>query len=599
MTSRSLSEMSADAPLPLAARLQAELERGRPAQALAECVAHIEAAPEDPDGYRHRGLLLAAAGEYPDAHQSARRACELAPDDPRGWSDYGRVHVLQGWLDDAVRCFEEAIRIDPGHADAWHNLGTALKALGRRSEAFAALKQALRLAPTRADTYFNLGNLLIDAGQFEDAVECFERAARHDPRLARARSRLAQQLSEAGKVKRAETLFRQSIGLDVDHVQGWFGLGRTLEDLGDAENALACYRQVLGRRPDHAMAIGQCLALVRADATDAAELAGQAQALLAAAGTADEARALIGYGLAKYFDRRKDWPAAAAAGRIANGARRRANGAMDRGALRQRVDRIIATCDRDFFAARRRLGLGTDQPVFIVGLPRSGTTLTEQILSSHPQMHGAGELPDLSRIAARGVAAGDDPWQAASLLDELQSRLQGHEYLAALRDGAPEARLRISDKAPLNFFQLAFAAVLFPNARVIHCRREVRDSALSIWMENFNADQRYATDFDDLAFFATEYQRLMAHWRAHLPLNMLEVHYEDTVADLETQARRIVAFLDVPWDSRCLAFHSSNRAVQTPSRWQVREPIYSRSVARWRAYAPSLPELEQAFADWR
>jgi hypothetical protein len=240
--------------------------------------------------------------------------------------------------------------------------------------------------------------------------------------------------------------------------------------------------------------------------------------------------------------------------------------------------------------------VGADQPVFIVGLPRSGTTLVEQILASHPKLHGAGELPDLANLAARAVAGGEaHPWQAASRLDLMESRELAGEYLRALRRGAPKGCLRISDKSPLNFFHLAFAAVLFPNARVIHCRRDARDNALSIWMENFNPDQRYATDFHDLAFFRAQHERIMAHWQAVLPLRILEIQYEDTVRDLETQARRLISFLDVPWDPGCLAFHQNDRAVQTPSRWQVRQPIYSKSVNRAERYASVLPDLMAAF----
>jgi len=574
--------------------IQALLDQNNGAAALDLCRDWVAAEPRQAAAHRHLAQLLASSGDFVAAHRSARRACELAPDDPYVWSDYGRVYAFEGHLKDAVQCFAEAVRADPKHADGWHNLGTALKGLEDRDGAFRALKQALLLDPTRAETYLNLGNLLIEAGQLEDAVECFERAAKHDPTLARARSRLAQQLSQSGKVQRAESLFRQSVGLDPQDVQAWFGLGRTLEDLGDAENALACYEQVLDRRPDHALTLGQYLALVKDDAPTAVS---SASAVLADANVRDEPKALIGYGLAKYFDRRQDWRAAAEAGQAANAARRRSAGALDRAALTERVDRIMATYAGEFFDARRRYGVGTDQPVFIVGLPRSGTTLTEQILSAHPLLHGAGELPDLARIASRCVSENEEPWLAATRVGEMQSRERAYAYLRALRDGAPKRRMRISDKSPLNFFQLALAAVLFPGARVIHCHRDSRDNALSIWMENFNPDQRYATDFDDLAYFTSEYRRLMAHWREHLPLRMLEVCYEDTVADLEGQARRIVEFLGAPWDARCLDFHRQSRAVQTPSRWQVRQPIYTRSVGRWQRYARHLPQLATAFAE--
>ncbi len=528
----------------------------------------------------------------------ARRACELASDDARAWSDLGRVYAQDGKLEDAALCFTEAIRIDPRYADGWHNLGTALKKLGRQADAFSALKHALLLDPTRAETYLNLGNLLIETGQFEDAVECFERAAKHDPKLATARTRLAQELSARGKVKRAESLFRQSLGLDPDQVQGWFGLGRTLEDLGVAEGALGCYLKVIARRPGHAQAIGQYLALVGGDAE--ARVLDPANTAIASPDATDEAKALIGYGLAKYHDRRREYAQAAAAGLMANAARRRKTGPLARTALTARIDGIIGTYTAEFFREHRRLGLGNDQPVFIVGLPRSGTTLTEQILSAHPLLHGAGELPDLARIASRCAGPDEEIWRAAAKLDETRSRERAHDYLRALRDGAPKGRLRISDKSPLNFFQLAFAALLFPGASVIHCRRDARDNALSIWMENFNADQRYATDFSDLAFFYAQYRRLMTHWHRHLPLRILDIQYEDTVADLEAQARKLIDFLGAPWDARCLDFHRSERAVQTPSRWQVRQSIYTRSVERWRKYAEHLPELVSTFArTWR
>jgi tetratricopeptide (TPR) repeat protein len=537
------------------------------------------------------GLLLAAADRDVDAVRAGRRACELAPQDARAHSDLGRIHAMRKRFDEAAQCFGKAVSLDPRNADGWHNLGTALRQLGRLEDAFRALKQALLLDPARAGTYLNLGALLIESQQFDEALECFERAARLDPRLARAQSRLAAQLARSGKVQRAEGLFRRSVNLDPDHVEGWLGLGQALEDIGDAAGALGCYRNVLARNAGHALALGRYLSLLREPAPEA--LLSAARAALDDSQRADEGRALIGYGLAKYHDKRGDFAAAASAGIEANAARRRQSGPSDRAALDARVESMIATYDADFFAARRRFGLGSDQPVFIVGLPRSGTTLTEQIIASHPMLHGAGELPDLPRLAAR--VAPDAPWNAAARLDEASARPLAHEYFRALRDGAPRGRLRITDKSPFNFFQLAFAALLFPQARVIHCRRGARDNALSIWLENFNQDQHYATDFGDLAHLRGAYALQMAHWKRALPLKILDVDYEALVADVDTQARRIVDFLDAPWDRRCLDFHSSDRAVQTPSRWQVREPIYSRSVARWRSYEAYLPELVHAF----
>jgi tetratricopeptide (TPR) repeat protein len=573
--------------------VQACLDAGDFEGAVNRCREAIARQPDHAPVHRHLSELLGAAGERASALRHARRACELQPSDAANWCNFGHVLAVAGQLQQATQCFIECIRVDARCTDGWHNLGTALMRLGKREEAFKAFKRALLLDPTRADTYFNLGNLLIESEQFDDAVECFERAARHDPTLAVARHRLAEQLSGRGEVNRAESLFRQSLGLDPNHVQGWFSLGRTLEDLGEAHGALKCYRNVMARVPAHAQALGQYLALVKDEADP--EVLERAESAMTDQNTCDERRALIGYGLLKYHDQRRNYAAAAAAGSAANAARRRGAGPLDREALQERIGTLMSLYTADFFATRGALGLGTDQPVFIVGLPRSGTTLTEQILSAHPLLHGAGELPDLARIA-QSAAGEDEPWRAAARLTEMGSRERGYEYLKALRAGARKGSLRISDKSPLNFFQLAFAALLFPRARVVHCTRSPRDNALSIWMENFNPGQRYATDFGDLAFFHAQYQRLMGHWAHHLPLPILELKYEDTVRDTEGQARRLLDFLGVGWDARCLEFHRSSRSVQTPSRWQVRQPIYASSVARWRHYAPFLPGLEQAFA---
>ena len=570
--------------------------------AVALCRDRLAADPGDVGAHRYLAELHTADGELPLAIRHAHLACELQPDEPQNWSALGRVQAQSGSLPEGIQSFMRATQISPDSAESWHNLGVGLRKQNSPQEAFAALKKALQLDPARADTYLVLGNLLIEAGQFEDAVECFERAARHDPGLATARSRLAEIFSQGGKVGRAESLFRESLGLNPDHLQGWLGLGRTLEDLGEADGARAAYLNVLRRKPDHALALGHYLALLNerdgesAMTAEARQWLERADAALREDAVDDEAKALIGYGLAKYHARRSDHARSAESAAAANSARRRVSGALDRPPLMERVDGLIATYDGEFFAHRKQYGLGTDQPVFIVGLPRSGTTLTEQILSAHPLLHGAGELPDLVRIASRSLPKEHDRvWRAAEWLGPSESTECAHEYLRALRAGAYKGRLRITDKSPFNYYQLAFAALLFPNAKVIHCRRDARDTALSIWMENFNPQQRYATDFDDLAFLHAQYDRLMAHWHEVLPLQILDLSYEDTVADLEGQARRLLRFLDVPWDSHCLKFHRNDRAVQTPSRWQVRQPVYSSSVGRWRDYAGHLPKLVTSF----
>jgi tetratricopeptide (TPR) repeat protein len=608
----------------LTGKINVALAAGNKKLAFKLCNEHLKNNPDDATAHGHLGLLHAADNNPGAAINAGKRACALTPDDPKSWSHLGRIFALIGEMENACQCFNEAVSIDVKYADGWHNLGTACKQLGKRELAFTAFKNALLIDNTRADTYLNLGTLFTLACQFEDALECLERAVKYDPTLVSARSRLANQLSQKGKVKQAETLFRQSLGMNPDHIEGWLGLGRTLEDMGEADAALAAYLNVLNRRPDHSMALCQYLSLLPKSSLPALlpttvktakvqqNWLQYAESSLCDSQVKDEAKALIGYGLIKYHNKRKNYQEAASAGLSASSARQATAGRLDRDELVARVDHTINTYTTEFFAKYRRLGLGTDQPVFIVGLPRSGTTLTEQILSAHPQLHGAGELPDIGRLAASVLSENGDEnsalWQAALLLakplsnsakdGETQSKILARKYLESLREGAQKGRLRISDKSPLNFLQLGLVALLFPNAKVIHCHRDARDNALSIWMENFNQEQKWSTDFSDLAFYREQYLRLMAHWKEALPLKIFDMPYEDTVANVAERAVKLVDFLGVPWSDDCLNFHKNERAVQTPSRWQVRQPIYTRSVKRWKSYEPYLPELNSAFSSY-
>jgi hypothetical protein len=269
----------------------------------------------------------------------------------------------------------------------------------------------------------------------------------------------------------------------------------------------------------------------------------------------------------------------------------------------QFVDELIENFGPDLFRSlgfpSAPGGLDSDVPVFIVGLPRSGTTLTEQILASHPQAHGAGELR-LVREAFETIpaAAGGDgtPWDGlrrlAAAPDAEASRIVqqiADRHLTGLRDLAADAR-RIVDKMPDNYLYLGWIATLFPRARIIHCRRDPRDVALSCWLTNFKSI-RWACNQDHIAARVEQYQRLMAHWRQTLPVPMLEIDYEETVADVESVARRLVDRVGLDWDPACLAFHQTERPIRTASVTQVRQPIYTRSRGRWKNYDTELASL--------
>src|SRR5690606_23283490 len=329
------------------------------------------------------------------------------------------------------------------------------------------------------------------------------------------------------------------------------------------------------------------IALQSKDAPDA--LVYQAIALQARPDLADRDRALLGYALGKIQDSRGMHAAAMASWHDANAARRRTNGEYDTLRAEATVRRLMEVFDAGFFAGPRANGSDDERPVFVVGMPRSGTTLTEQIVAMHSRAHGCGELPDLPLLVKALGARWPD---IATKLEQGFLEREAARYLQAASRNAAADVLRLVDKSPLNYFNLGLAALLFPRARVVWCRRDPRDIAISIYSENFALDARFATGLEAIAHSISLQTRLMRHWQSVLPLPIHELRYEALVESPEAEARSLVDFLGLDWEPACLEFHRSKRTVQTPSRWQVREPIHRRSSGRWQRHADSLPAFD-------
>jgi tetratricopeptide (TPR) repeat protein len=298
--------------------------------------------------------------------------------------------------------------------------------------------------------------------------------------------------------------------------------------------------------------------------------------------------------LAELCDRNSEYDRAFSHYRRANDLKaqvlRQKNLAFDREGHRRLIDDLIATFDRRFFERVRSFGLATEVPVFVVGMPRTGSTLVAQVLSSHPQVVGAGERRELGDILT-----GAAPYPALmSRLDRFAARALAEGYVSRLSRLGPEAA-RIVDKMPHNYLHLGSICALFPNARIIHCCRDVMDVCLSCYFQNFTW-VNYATSLEDLGFYYRQYERLMRHWREVLPLPVYEVEYEQLVREQERVSRGLIAFCGLDWSDRCLAFHENRRAVQTASKMQVRRPLYTSSVARWKRYECHLFPLQQALA---
>lgn len=420
-----------------------------------------------------------------------------------------------------------------------------------RNEVEAAVGQIARAAailPHSARVQFNLGEALFRANRYAEAAATMRRAVEIDPSQATAWHRLGRTLAILGRTAEAADSLRRCLALDLHHV----GALRDLADSG-ATDVIEPLRAVLGR-PD----------LPDRDRIDA------------------------GFALAAALDRADDFDQAFAALAEANRLMRfhlaEAGQAFDPVALRAYVDERIAAFTRDEIERASAAGHPTGQPVFIVGMPRSGTTLVERMLASHPAIVGIGEGP------AVGVLAG--ALEQAEQPEAIRAIADRHVSLLQLMAGAAE---RVVDKTPDNLFHLGAIACLFPRARIIVCRRDPRDVCLSCHFQGFALPMPYTTDLGDCAQRVQEAERMLAHWRDVLSLPMLEVDYEAVVADPEREGRRMLAFLGLPWDAACLGFHAEPGIVTSASVWQVRRPVYGGSAGRWRRYRRHLGPLLAVF----
>ncbi len=539
------------------------------------------------------------------------------------------VYHLGQW-DESVREFEAALRIDPRIADVHNNLGVVQRAAGRLEEAVECFRRAVALAPERVEMRNNLGAALHAAGELEEAEEHLLSAAQADPRVANVRFNLSRLYLDQGRTDDALAAAREAIALNPRVADYHLALAAAQRAGGDLEGELNTLRGAVAVEPNHALArsdLGACLNVMgRFEEAEASlRRALEIDPRLAAAhenlartrrfGESDRRhverleglasqpnvsnadRVHLHFALGKMLDDMGEYERAMQHF-VRGNALEHERMTYDAEAGRAFVARSCATFSAELVEEKRPLGSASDLPIFIVGMPRSGTTLVEQILASHPGVYAGGELEFFADASVRlpERLGGTKPYpECVSALDAATVDSLCSAYLADLRERMGEAR-RFTDKNPFNFAHLGLIMLAFPNARVIHCRREPMDLALSIYFQHFARRHDFAYSFADIAEYHRQYQQLMAHWHAVFPGRILDLRYEDLVADLETTARTMLDYLDLHWDERCLAFHQTQRPVGTASHWQVRQPLYAHAVERWRHYAPYLDELRAALA---
>ena len=577
----------ADAHDSLGAALQ---DAGQPASAAASFRRALELRPGFAEAHGNLGNALVELGQLEDAVYHYRRMLELRPDLAEAHNNLGNALLSLRRYEEAAASYRRALALRPNAPGAHANLGNALYALGRPQEALIHCRRALELEPESAEAEQLMGNALFDLGLLDEAAASYARALELKPDYTEAHIAAGKVLRQIGRIAEAEESCRRALKLSANSSEALVLLGEIQADRGRFDHAEQLFRQSIAIAPDQPEAWAG-LARYRKMQPDPAWLAVVQRLLGKSLGVGQEIN--LRYALGKYFDDVQEFDNAFSSYRRANELKKRSASKYDGTRLARRVDQIIALYDAAWLRTVRAQGNESRRPVFIVGMPRSGTTLTEQILASHPDAFGCGEL----RF-----------WHSACVEHE-SATLRGAEgrgaiaasaekYLSLLASFSTDAS-RVIDKMPANFMNLGLIQAAFPQARILHMLRNPLDTGLSIYFQIFSNTHLYANDLEDIAHYFTQYSRLMMHWRSTLPKGtILEVPYEKLVADPEPWIRKIVQFVGLPWDPRCLDFHETERMVITASNWQVRQRISTGATERWRNYERylgpllSLSELE-------
>jgi len=569
-------------------------QSGRLEDAAASLSEAIRLDPKAEHAHLSLGRVLAQLGRGEQADASFDQAFELNP--RRKLLAIAAEHHQAGRLEEAETAYRNLLAEVPNQVDALRLLAGILMERGRVEEAEAKLQQVISLAPDFCLAYVDLGNLLHEQYRYDEAIRCFERTTQLEPTRAKMHYLLASALASAGRTFDALAAYEKVLELRPSHAGAWLGLGHTLKTVGRQTEAVEAYRKCISMSPNNGESYWS-LANLKTYHLNDQDIAAMENAL-AHAELSELSRVNFHFALAKAHED--------------SGAFEQAWHHYSQGNEEQRMlehydpvqsevtnDELIEVFNANFLDSRQGQGHPETAPIFIVGLPRSGSTLVEQVLASHSQVEGTSELPYVGRVATslnRNRADGINyPYSVRELKPQNWHQL-AEDYLRQAQGHRFTNKPRFIDKMPNNFPSIGLIHLMLPDAKIIDTRRYPLDTTLSCYRQLFAKGQTFVYDLMEIGEYYLQYERMMDHWHEALPGRVLTVQYEEMVSDLENQVRRLLDYCELPWEDACLRFHETERPVRTASSEQVRQPIYAGSVNFWRHYDAHLDELKEVLA---
>lgn len=503
-------------------------------------------------------------------------------------------HHKAGRREDAERLYRSVLQHAPDQPDALNLLGVLAVDGGRKDIAIDLITRALIRRPYDPNILNNMGNALFMQRRYDEAQEHLEQAIILQKDFVEALFNLAKTIRMKGELQEARYYYERVLEIRPDHALSLAGIAHTYEDEGEMKRAEEGYLEVIEKFPDRAPGY-RGLSHVRKWKGDEPEIE-KMVTFFDNAESRPTDRIAVAYSLGKIFDDLKDYDKAFEYYKFAND-----NSGIqhDHQTVVNHYNELRSIFTKEFFDKNFGHGHPSNKPIFIVGMPRSGTTLTEQIFAAHRDCFGAGELEYMAQTMRRAFVMSGEPQKGPSSYKHLSTeawRILGHYYLKQCERKAPIAD-RVVDKMPHNYEQLGLIALSLPNAKIIHIKRQAPDTCLSCFMHDFNEFHSYNRDLRNAGLYYRQYEKMMDHWQEVLPIEIFNLKYEDLVSDPETTIRKMLDFCELEWDENCLNFHSLKRKVVTPSNTQVRQPMYKRSKDRWRNYEKHLGPLLEAL-EW-